>query len=382
MSLRPRQSHGSLRVFGTRLRAAAVGCVLAFAVATTAGTATLTQVAWEPVPDSGVRSLALHFAAGAPEIEIERTEGGLYIKLPGADRVQAPLPEGIRLERAAAGVRLVVEDRRLEVRSVRWAEGWARIVLVVRDPLANPAASTYRIGVGDVVSVSVYKSDEFSGDFTVSPEGMISLPFVGPVRAAGRTEAELAADLTALLERDYLVNPQVAVTVKSYQSQFVYVTGAIAQARRVALRPGVLLKDVLTEAGVALAPGQEVVLSRTGSGGEALVLDPAAVEAADAPVPQDGDVLTVQERKNFVFLNGELRDPGRIAHTPGMTLLQAISQARGLTEWGSKKGVRIRRNSDAGPTEIVVDLRKVEDGAAADPVLMPGDVVLVKRRAL
>lgn len=367
-----------------RLQAVAVG-IAACAVATAAEAATLTQVFWEPVPDSRVRSLALRFEAGAPEIEVEQAGGRLYVELPGTDGAAAPVPEGIRLERAPAGLRLAVEDRGLEFRSIRWAEGRARIVLVARDPAASPTAPavpTYRIGVGDVVNVSVYKSEEFSGDFTVSPEGVISLPFIGPVRAAGRTEAQLAADLTAVIGRDYLVNPQVAVTVKSYQSQFVYVTGAVAQARRVPLRPGILLKDVLTEAGVALAPGQEVVLSRTGSGGETAVLDPAAVEAPDAPVPQDGDVLTVQERKNYVFLSGELRDPGRIAHTPGMTLLQAISQARGLTEWGSKKGVRIRRNSDAGPTDILVDLRKVEDGSAADPILMPGDVVLVKRRAL
>ncbi len=358
------------------------GCILAGAVAPAAAAATLAHVAWETVPDSRVRSLALRFEAGVPDIEIEQLDTGLYVKLPTTEAVQASLPPGVRMEPASSGVRLALEDRGLAFRSIRWDGGLVRIVLVARHSTGTDPAPTYRIGVGDVVSVSVYKNDELSGDVTVSPEGMIVLPLVGSVRAAGRTAAELADDLTAALERDYLVNPQVSVTVKSYQSQFVYVTGAVATARRVALRPGMRLKDVLTEAGVALAPGQEVVLSRTGSGGDTLVLEPADVDAADAPLPRDGDVLTVQERSNFVFLNGELREPGRIAHTPGMTLLQAITQARGLTEWGSKKGVRIRRNSDKGPTEIVVDLRKVEDGSAADPVLVPGDVVLVRRRAL
>jgi polysaccharide export outer membrane protein len=140
------------------------------------------------------------------------------------------------------------------------------------------------------------------------------------------------------------------------------------------------LKDVLSEAGVALAQGQVVVLTREGAPPEPLTT--AELEGT-AFGPRHGDVLEVKERA-FVVVNGEVRRPGRHVHTPGMTLLEALAIVEGLTDWANKKDVRILRREDGSGAqrEVLVNLRDVEGGRAPDPELQPGDVVLVGRRFL
>jgi len=68
----------------------------------------------------------------------------------------------------------------------------------------------------------------------VDPDGFIPFPLIGRVKAVGSNPKELAAQLTELLGKDYLVNPQVIVWVKEYLSQKVQVLGS-------AEKPGVYL---------------------------------------------------------------------------------------------------------------------------------------------
>ena len=88
------------------------------------------------------------------------------------------------------------------------------------------AAQEYTIGPRDVLGVAVWGQSDLSRDYGVDPDGYIPFPLIGRVKAAGSTPKELAAHLTELLGKDYLVNPQVIVWVKEYLSQQVQVLGA------------------------------------------------------------------------------------------------------------------------------------------------------------
>ena len=94
-------------------------------------------------------------------------------------------------------------------------------------PAAAPAARAtpgdYEVGPGDVIEVSVYGNDDLSRIPTVSTSGAISLPLIGEVQVAGLTIAEVQRKITNLLEKDYLVKPQVEVKVREYQSQKVQI---------------------------------------------------------------------------------------------------------------------------------------------------------------
>ncbi len=340
---------------------------------------TLTRVEWQAGAQPGTEILILGFTDGVPKLDVEATSFGLSVWLPGM-KLDAVEAEGIRVQGEAAGSRMRVERPGIELRSIRVEGDGIRLLLKRRAP-ENAVPSSYTIGVGDVVTVAVFKNADLSGDFTVAADGTLNIPLVGTIVARGVTDVELGAQLREILEKDFLVDPQVTVTVKTYQSQWAYVTGAVARALRVPLSPGMSIKDILSEAGVALGPGQQIVFTRVGGSGETLTIDSDSMDTSELPAPRDGDVLTIQE-PSYVFVQGEVRRPARLALLPSMTLLQAIALAEGLTEWANKKDVRVRRPLEGENAEEVVNLKKVEEQKAPDIPLKAGDIILVRRKIL
>jgi polysaccharide export outer membrane protein len=88
----------------------------------------------------------------------------------------------------------------------------------------------YVIGLGDVLRITVWKEPDLTGDVTVRPDGMITLPLVGDVSAAGRVPSQLAGSLVAEFER-LVESPRVTVSVSQATSARVYVVGQM-------MRPG------------------------------------------------------------------------------------------------------------------------------------------------
>jgi protein involved in polysaccharide export with SLBB domain len=115
--------------------------------------------------------------------------------------------------------------------------------------------------------------------------------------------------------------------------------------------------------------------------GETSILDASALDSAGAPIPRDGDVLAVQQQ-NYVSIYGEVRHPNRLILTPGLTLLQSIAMAEGLTEWANKKKIQILRKTSDGTEQVTINLNAVESREAPDPPLKPEDVIIVGRRIL
>jgi polysaccharide export outer membrane protein len=76
--------------------------------------------------------------------------------------------------------------------------------------------SQYTIRSGDILRITVWGHDDLTREYPVDDDGAVSFPLVGRVRASGLTPHVFAAQLAEALERDYLVNPQVLVSVKEY----------------------------------------------------------------------------------------------------------------------------------------------------------------------
>src|SRR5262245_13877013 len=86
----------------------------------------------------------------------------------------------------------------------------------------------YRIGPEDVLEISVWKEEALKKDVLVRPDGEISFPLAGDLRAAGRTVGELRAELTKRLEK-YIPDPVVSVLVNRVASNKIYVVGRVAR---------------------------------------------------------------------------------------------------------------------------------------------------------
>jgi polysaccharide export outer membrane protein len=93
-------------------------------------------------------------------------------------------------------------------------------------------------------------------------------------------------------------------------------------------------------------------------------------------------VVSVKEYvSKRVTLLGEVQRPGSFPLTPGLTLIQAVSQAGGFTSIANKEQVHLTRAAKNGSTNtVVLDIGAITEGDAPDIPLQPGDRIYVKER--
>lgn len=264
------------------------------------------------------------------------------------------------------------------------------ITVVFRSRIAMPAGDTsstldaYRIGSDDRLQIAVAGSPEMTRQVIVDKTGTVMAPLIGDVPAAGSTVAELTRRVTELLTRDYLVDPRVDIQVVEYRSQFVIAAGEVRNPGRVALRGGTDLKEALAEVG-GFGPeaGEEIEIARRAQDGTltTLRIDRSAYERGESnPRLAHGDLINVT-RATYVFVNGEVRAPGKIRVERGLTLLRVIALSGGFTDWANAKSVRLLRAGGVSEGEEY-NVRAIEVGKSADPELRGGEIVVVRRRFL
>jgi len=138
-------------------------------------------------------------------------------------------------------------------------------------PGAELAVETYKIGVGDVVSVNVWANPDLSLQVPVRPDGYISMPLIGDVVASDLDAESLADSITQLLS-EQVRSPQVTVIVSQVNSTEyvtrVRVTGAVAAPRSIPYARGMSVLDAILEAGgpSSLAAPNRAKLYRTVEG--------------------------------------------------------------------------------------------------------------------
>jgi polysaccharide biosynthesis/export protein len=90
----------------------------------------------------------------------------------------------------------------------------------------NAQLPDYRISPEDVLDISVWREDDLQGQVIVRPDGGISFPLVGDIRAAGKSPAELQAEITQRLEA-YIPDAVVTVSVAEIRGLRIYVSGRV-----------------------------------------------------------------------------------------------------------------------------------------------------------
>ena len=107
---------------------------------------------------------------------------------------------------------------------------------------------SYVIGASDVVAVSVLKEPTLSSSLLVRPDGMISMPLLGDIKAAGKTPLQLADEVTTKLKK-YIHDPNVTIILNQMNSKKVYMIGEIGRTGPVELTPGMTLLQAIATAG-------------------------------------------------------------------------------------------------------------------------------------
>src|SRR5205809_5992990 len=112
----------------------------------------------------------------------------------------------------------------------------------------STAGPTYVIGADDTLHIDVWKEPDLTATLPVRPDGMISLPLLNDVQAAGLTPMQLAASITEKLKK-YLADPRVTVVVAQMNSQRIYVTGEVLHTGAMPLLPNMTVLQALASAG-------------------------------------------------------------------------------------------------------------------------------------
>ncbi len=257
----------------------------------------------------------------------------------------------------------------------------------------------YLVGVGDVLSIIVYDHPELTipaggersaaeAGHEVRSDGSIFYPYIGRVAVAGRNLESIRAELTRRLSA-YITEPQVDVRMAAFNSQKVYVSGAIAN-------PGTLevtavpmtLVDAISLAGGAQenANWHEVILNRDGQE-ERLSLF-ALLRQGDHTqnrLLRNGDVVHVPSAENqSVAVMGQVRSPGNLMlGNERLSLTDAVARAGGISEETAEpSGIFVIRGNEPGHQKIATVFQLDVSNAAAFSMgsrftLQPQDVVYV-----
>jgi polysaccharide export outer membrane protein len=291
-------------------------------------------------------------------------------------------------------------------------------------------AAQYEIGAGDVLRIEVVGRPEMTDTFPVDPEGMINYWEVGKVKVSGHTTSDLERKLTTLLVAgQFMRRPQVKVVVAEYASQKVYVAGEVQRQGYYALKADRTLRGFLSDVPFGPDAGHEVIVIRPGAGAkptagtpEETPVEPPPPKPEETPATSDkeaekeppepspsptpieipglppidpsnevtrvnllelqvgspereiilesGDTVFVL-RAAQVYVLGAVARPGGFRYEPGMTVLQALTLAGGVTARGSEGRTKVIR---------IVDGKKVEKKVKPTDVLEAEDRLEVPER--
>jgi polysaccharide export outer membrane protein len=260
-------------------------------------------------------------------------------------------------------------------------------------PVAAGPSEPYRLGIGDVLSISIYGEEGSARIVPVDPSGRISFSLVNPVQAAGRTIDELSADLQEKISRE-LKHGIVSVTPVHFGSQTFTVLGLVQKPGTYPIEGRMLIMDAIGRVGgfrsgyfrnstADLFDLKHAALLRRG------VMVPVDFEALISKGDstqnlelEASDILVIPSALvRSVYVLGEVNYPRSIGFVTSLSLVQALTEVRGLKSTSNGKLVVVR-GSLTHPEAIVVDVRRVLNGKARDIQLSPGDIVYAPRPSL
>lgn len=164
---------------------------------------------------------------------------------------------------------------------------------------------SYLLQPGDRVKIKIYPEDEYlkGGEIEVSSEGNITMPLIGKVPVGGLTVAEAERALVILIDRDYIVDPEVVIDVLKYKKQSVVILGQVVKPGTYEFPPDVthmtLLQAISMAGGFSdIANIKKIKVMRKGNGKKEVIRANAEdiIGGKDPDVElESGDIVNVME---------------------------------------------------------------------------------------
>lgn len=256
--------------------------------------------------------------------------------------------------------------------------------VLAQTPPATPAAAAtratapeYRLAPGDQVRITVFQNPDLSVETRITEAGSITFPLIGTVNLRGLTTSQAERRIAdALRDGNYVKQPQVSVQVSQVRGNQVSVLGQVGRPGRYPIETGELrLTDLLATAGGISPTGADIVTvvgTRNGKPYRVEVDLPRVFgpdRRSEDVLLQNEDVVWV-DRAPSIYIYGEVQRPGAHRLERGLTVLQTLATAGGLTARGTEKGIRLHRRSSDGKVQIIQP--------GMDDPMRDGDVLYVR----
>lgn len=238
----------------------------------------------------------------------------------------------------------------------------------------------FRLQPGDLISVRVFLQSDYQATTRIGQDGTAQLPFIGSVPLQGLT---VHAAQTLIAERlrvgQFYRDPDVIIQVQDTVNGSVLITGEVHFTVPVATQRS--LKEVLLAAGGLPATASHTVkIVRPGLKDPIVVdlgTDLAASETANIQV-QPHDIIQIT-RASVVYVLGAFKSQGAVPldQASPLTLMQLAALSGGIGFEGKYADLRLIRTVGNDRRVVKVDIKKVRDGKADDPILQANDIVFL-----
>lgn len=254
-------------------------------------------------------------------------------------------------------------------------------------PMPPAGDSNVRLGIGDLVELSVYDVPELNTKTRVSSAGDLYLPLIDYVHVDGLTIEDAERVIEKRLDQGgYVRNPHVQLFVTEYTSDGASVLGEVA-------RPGVypvlgqqtLFNVISAAGGITDRAGKSMTVTHRAQPDKpvTVALSRNLEDHPESNIPvYAGDTIMVR-RADVIYVVGEVTHPsGFLMDNSGrLSVLQAIALAGGTTSAAKLSGARIIRKGPSGVSEISVPLKKVLEAKTNDVPLEAEDILFVPTSA-
>lgn len=188
---------------------------------------------------------------------------------------------------------------------------WPVLALVGAAACADPPPSRYpapapnmadaTLGARDIIEIRVYRQEDVSGVFEVSPDCTISYPLIGAVEVCGKTPPQVEKTIRERLADGYIKDPHVSVLVKEYKSKTVSVFGQVKKPGTLPYAGGMTVVEAISQAGgfTEMARKNAVTVTRMAKGKKihyTVAVESIGEGKADNFVIRPGDVVHVPRR--------------------------------------------------------------------------------------
>jgi polysaccharide export outer membrane protein len=227
----------------------------------------------------------------------------LFTPLPGSGRARSPLSALRRLPAILLALLLAAGGARAQELTVAPSSPGATASPEVAGSAGHSLSDGYVLRNNDLVRLTVFQEDDMTTETRISKSGYITLPLLGPVQLAGKTVSDATSEIRTKLDKDYIINPQVTLTVMQYAEQWVTVLGEVQKPGQVEIPPegGLDLLGAIALAGgyTRVADPGNVIVRRVINGRDVVARVDAKRLARDTKVGefivQPGDRISVGE---------------------------------------------------------------------------------------